>query len=76
VAGIITQLLIGLAVNSGNNAALGASNLMGMQYFWMIGLALWVIISSALLYSALIGKWRYCLTNGKLTTAIEAAKQV
>jgi tetratricopeptide (TPR) repeat protein len=30
----------------------------------------------ALLYSALIGKWRYCLTNGKLTTAIEAAKQV
>ena len=46
VAGIITQLLIGLAVNSGNNAALGASNLMGMQYFWMIGLALWVIISS------------------------------
>jgi len=29
-----------------------------------------------LLYSALIGKWRYCLTNGKLTTAIEAAKQV
>ena len=30
----------------------------------------------ALLYSALIGKWRYCLTNGKLTTAIQAAKQV
>ena len=30
----------------------------------------------ALLYSALIGKWRYCLTNDKLTTAIEAAKQV
>jgi serine/threonine protein kinase len=29
-----------------------------------------------LLYSALIGKWRYCLTNGKLTTAMEAAKQV
>ena len=29
-----------------------------------------------LLYSALIGKWRYCLTNGKLTTAIEAAKEV
>jgi tetratricopeptide (TPR) repeat protein len=29
-----------------------------------------------LLYSALIGKWRYCLTNGKLTTAIEAAEQV
>ena len=30
----------------------------------------------ALLYSALIGKWRYCLTNDKLTTAIQAAKQV
>jgi tetratricopeptide (TPR) repeat protein len=30
----------------------------------------------ALHYSALIGKWRYCLTNGKLTTAIQAAKQV
>ena len=30
----------------------------------------------ALLYSALIGKWRYCLTNGKLTTAIQAAEQV
>ena len=29
-----------------------------------------------LLYSALIGKWRYCLTNDKLTTAIQAAKQV
>jgi len=29
-----------------------------------------------LLYSALIGKWRYCLTNGKMTAAIEAAKQV
>jgi tetratricopeptide (TPR) repeat protein len=29
-----------------------------------------------LLYSALIGKWRYCLTNGKLATAIQAAKQV
>jgi len=33
VAGIITQLLIGLTVNSGNNAAFGASKLMGMQYF-------------------------------------------
>jgi serine/threonine protein kinase/tetratricopeptide (TPR) repeat protein len=30
----------------------------------------------ALLYSALIGKWRYCLTNGKLSIAIQAAKQV
>jgi predicted ATPase len=30
----------------------------------------------ALLYSALIGKWRYCLTNDNLTTAIQAAKQV
>jgi tetratricopeptide (TPR) repeat protein len=30
----------------------------------------------ALLYSALIGKWRYCLTNDKLTAAIQAAKQV
>jgi predicted ATPase len=30
----------------------------------------------SLLYSALIGKWRYCLTNGKQTTAIQAAKQV
>jgi tetratricopeptide (TPR) repeat protein len=29
-----------------------------------------------LLYSALIGKWRYCLTNDKLTTAIRAAKHV
>ena len=29
-----------------------------------------------LLYSALIGKWRYCLTNDKMTTAIQAAKQV
>jgi serine/threonine protein kinase/predicted ATPase len=30
----------------------------------------------ALLYSALIGKWRYCLTNDKMTTAVHAAKQV
>ena len=29
-----------------------------------------------LLYSALIGKWRYCLTNDKLSIAIQAAKQV
>jgi hypothetical protein len=32
------QLSSVVRVNSGNNAALGASNLMGMQYFWMIGL--------------------------------------
>jgi hypothetical protein len=25
---------------------------------------------------ALIGKWRYCLTNGKLSKAIQAARQV
>jgi len=30
----------------------------------------------ALLYSALIGKWRYRLTNGKLSEAIQAAEQV
>src|SRR5262249_52810139 len=30
----------------------------------------------ALLYSALIGKWRYYLNNDNMTTAIQAAKQV
>jgi hypothetical protein len=51
VTGLLTQFLIGLAVNSGNNAAVGAANASGMTYLWMIGVSIWVI------FGATIGPW-------------------
>jgi hypothetical protein len=46
VSSLFTRLFISMALNTGNNPTAGASNVMGMQYFWMIGTALWVVISS------------------------------
>jgi hypothetical protein len=46
IVGLITQLLIGLAVNSGNVGTAGAANAGGMTYLWMICTAIWVIFSS------------------------------
>ena len=51
VSGLITQLLIGMAVNSSNNTASGAANAAGATYLWMIAISLWVIAS------AIIGPW-------------------
>jgi hypothetical protein len=46
ITGLITQLLLGLAVNSGNNTVAGGANAAGMTYLWMICVALWVIFGS------------------------------
>jgi hypothetical protein len=46
ITGLITQLLLGLAVNSGNNSIAGAGNAAGLTYLWMICVALWVIFGS------------------------------
>jgi hypothetical protein len=46
VSGLVTQLLIGLAVNTGNVSGSGAANGAGMTYLWMICVAGWVIFSS------------------------------
>jgi hypothetical protein len=48
VSGLITQLLVGLAVNSGNVGAAGAANASGMTLLWMVGTSIWVIASSIL----------------------------
>ena len=46
VSGLVTHLLIGLAVNTGNVSGSGAANAAGMTYLWMISVAGWVIFSS------------------------------
>jgi hypothetical protein len=46
IVGLITQLLLGLAVNSGNVGAAGGANVAGMTYLWLIGVSLWVIVGS------------------------------
>jgi hypothetical protein len=45
VSGLVMQLLIGMAVNSSNDAALVTGNATGMTFLWMICVSLWVIFS-------------------------------
>jgi hypothetical protein len=54
ITGLISQLLLGLAVNSGNAPALGAANAVnpaGATYLWLICVALVVIFGS------IVGPW-------------------
>jgi hypothetical protein len=51
VTGLITQLLLGLATNSGNVAGAGEANAVGLSYLWLICVALVVIVGS------LVGPW-------------------
>ena len=46
VSGLVTQFLLGLAVNAGNNPLLGTINLAGVNLLWLLGAAVWVGFSS------------------------------
>ncbi len=46
ITGLVTKFIISMGVNTGNSAGVGAANALGMTYFWIIGLAVWVIFSS------------------------------
>jgi len=46
IVGLVTKFIIALALNTGNNATMGTVNALGMTYFWLVGLAVWVIFGS------------------------------
>jgi len=46
ITGLVTKFIISMGVNTGNSAGVGVANAFGMTYFWIIGLAVWVIFSS------------------------------
>ena len=46
ITGLVTKFIISMGVNTGNSAGVGAANALGMTYFWIIGLAVWVVFSS------------------------------
>jgi hypothetical protein len=51
ITGLISQLLLGLAVNSGNVSGAGAANAAGATFLWLICVALVVIFGS------IVGPW-------------------
>jgi hypothetical protein len=40
IVGLLTKLIISIGLNAGNNPALGAANIAGLSYFWLIVLAI------------------------------------
>jgi hypothetical protein len=48
IVGLATKLVISIGINSGNNPAIGAANVVGMSYFWLIVLAIVVGVGSTL----------------------------
>jgi hypothetical protein len=48
IVGLATKLVISIGINSGNNPAIGAANVVGMSYFWLIVLAIIVGVGSTL----------------------------
>jgi hypothetical protein len=48
IVGLLTKLIISIGLNAGNNPALGAANIAGLSYFWLIVLAIVVGTGSIL----------------------------
>ena len=46
ISALVTQFLIGLAANSGNNPAVGSTNIVGAGLLWIFAAAIWVLFSS------------------------------
>jgi hypothetical protein len=51
IVGLLTKFIISLGVNAANNSAVGAANVVGMSYFWLVVLAIVVGVGS------LLGPW-------------------
>jgi hypothetical protein len=51
IVGFLTKFIISLGMNSANNSGVGAANVVGMSYFWLVVLAIVVGVGS------LLGPW-------------------
>jgi len=51
IVGLLTKFIISLGMNSANNSGVGAANVVGMSYFWLVVLAIVVGVGS------LLGPW-------------------
>ena len=51
IVGLLTKFIISLGMNSANNSGVGAANVVGVSYFWLVVLAIVVGVGS------LLGPW-------------------
>jgi hypothetical protein len=46
IVSLLSNFMLSQALNTSNNNAIGAANVAGIGYFWLIGLAVWTVIGS------------------------------